>query len=309
MAEKPQTWLIYGGKGWIGSQFIHYVNQLYPNVNVVYGTSRCDDFYGVFDEINNCPELERVICMIGRTTDPRTTDSTTDSTTIDYLEQPGKLVDNIRDNLYSPLNLYDVCNSLGLHLTYLGTGCIYYTPREESREYTPEDDPNFFGSSYSIVKGFTDRYFNKSFAKLTTLNVRIRMPISDDLHPKSLITKLLKYHKICDCGPNSMTIFSDLLPVLAKAVMEGKTGTMQLVNPGALTHDKILNIYQEIVDPKFHYNLMPEEEQNRILRAKRSTCVLKPIYITEPETPVPDTETSLRRIFTRLAESNQSEDK
>jgi 3,5-epimerase/4-reductase len=83
--------------------------------------------------------------------------------TIDYLENPGKLIENVRDNLFSPLSLGMECKERSIHYTYLGTGCIFnYANVEEAVEtggrneykFNENDVPNFFGSSYSIVKGF-----------------------------------------------------------------------------------------------------------------------------------------------------------
>ena len=45
--------------------------------------------------------------------------------TIDYLEFPGKLTENIRDNLFSPLVLADTCKKMNIHYSYIGTGCIF----------------------------------------------------------------------------------------------------------------------------------------------------------------------------------------
>ena len=57
--------------------------------------------------------------------------------TIDYLEYPTKLVDNTRDNLFCPLTLMNVAKDHNIHLTYVGTGCIF--------EY---DEEHPLGNSY-----------------------------------------------------------------------------------------------------------------------------------------------------------------
>ena len=46
-------------------------------------------------------------------------------TTIDYLEHPEKLHENINDNLFSPLSLALLCQQRNIHFTYIGTGCIF----------------------------------------------------------------------------------------------------------------------------------------------------------------------------------------
>ena len=91
--------LIYGSKGWIGSQFV----QLLQNKNIEYisGNSRVDNIPSLTKEIEEISPTH-IVSFIGRTHG-----SIGDKTysTIDYLEQPGKLVENIRDNLFSPLSL------------------------------------------------------------------------------------------------------------------------------------------------------------------------------------------------------------
>ena len=45
--------------------------------------------------------------------------------------------------------------------------------------------PNFFGSSYSVVKGFTDRLM-KLYDE-NVLNLRIRMPITGEQNSRNFI--------------------------------------------------------------------------------------------------------------------------
>jgi 3,5-epimerase/4-reductase len=128
------------------------------------------------------------------------------------------------------------------------------------------DNPDFFGSSYSIVKGFTDRLMR---LYPNTLNLRIRMPIVDFHHSRNFITKITQYEKICSM-PNSMTVLSDFYPIILDMMKNKEVGTMNLVNPGLITHNEILEMYKEIVDPEFTWTNFSIEEQNQILKSKRS---------------------------------------
>lgn len=49
------------------------------------------------------------------------------------------------------------------------------------------------------------------------------MPISDDANSRDFITKILGYKKITSL-PNSMTVMSDILPVLLALTHDGKFG-------------------------------------------------------------------------------------
>ena len=111
--------LVYGAKGWIGQQFIHVLKV--NNAKFVMGVSRADNYETLLAEIAEVNPTH-VVSFIGRT---HGSIGEKVYTTIDYLEQDGKLVENIRDNLYSPLLLSMICREKNVHYTYLGTGCIF----------------------------------------------------------------------------------------------------------------------------------------------------------------------------------------
>ena len=52
------------------------------------------------------------------------------------------------------------------------------------------------------------------------------------------------------------------------------TGTVNLTNPGLITHNEILEMYKEIVDPDFKWENFSIEEQNAILDSGRSNNFL-----------------------------------
>ena len=106
-----------------------------------------------------------------------------------------------------------------------------------------------------------------------TLNLRIRMPITDEIHPRNFITKITNYEKICSIK-NSMSVLDDLLPISIDMMKENMEGTYNFTNPGAITHNEILEMYRDIVDPTFKWNNFTEEEQNEILLGQRSNNTL-----------------------------------
>ena len=251
--------LIYGGKGWIGQQFI----LLLKEEEYTLSDTRVDSYEEIEKEVKK-ENPTHLISFIGRT-------SGEGYSTIDYLEQKGKLKENIRDNLYGPFLLARVAEKYNCHFTYLGTGCIF-TYSDEKEIFNESDKPNFFGSSYSTVKGFTDQMM-KTFSK-NVLNVRIRMPIIEKPHPKNFITKIINYEKICSI-PNSMTVLPELLPYLLKLIKKNYDGTIHLTNPGVISHNEILEMYREIIDPTFQWKNMTIEEQNKLLLSERSNNELE----------------------------------
>jgi len=262
--------LIYGHKGWIGQQFVDLLNFNNTNINITYilGNARVDNIKDLEIEVDKCNPTH-IISFIGRT---HGTIGVKEYTTIDYLEQKGKLVENVRDNLFAPLSMALLCKNRNIHYTYLGTGCIFsYIEGEETIGFTESDLPNFTGSGYSTVKGFTDMLMHQ--LEDTVLNLRIRMPIIGYHNPRNFITKITTYDKICSI-PNSMTVLPELLPIVLDMMLSNKTGTINLTNPGTISHNEILEMYKEYVDPNFTWKNFTIEEQSKIIASERSNNLL-----------------------------------
>ena len=262
--------LIYGSNGWIGTIFKKIMDQ--ENIDYTIGNSRVDNKTALLEEILGVMPTH-IISFIGRT---HGTIENRKISTIDYLEEPGKLVENIRDNLFSPLLLSEICRTHRIHYTYLGTGCIFkfdedHPFEKEENGFTEDSLPNFFGSSYSIVKGYTDQIM--TLYSDTTLNLRIRMPITGEENERNFITKIVNYKKICSIS-NSMTVLPELLPLVLRMMEQKITGTMNLTNPGLISHNEILHMYKEIVDPSFSWENFTQEEQRKILASDRSNNYL-----------------------------------
>jgi 3,5-epimerase/4-reductase len=276
-------WLIYGANGWIGGMVKKHLEDL--NEEVVDATARADNEVDVEKEIVEV-NPDRIVSFIGRTHGPG-------FSTIDYLEQKGKLVENVRDNLYSPLVLAILGKKHGIHVTYLGTGCIF-DYKSDKLSFTEEDIPNFFGSGYSTVKGFTDRLMH--LYSEDVLNLRIRMPIVGHHHKRNFITKITNYEKICSI-PNSMTVLEDMIPILVH-LAKGKTvGTVNLTNPGKISHNEILEMYKKYVEPSFQWKNFSFEEQSQILLSERSNNELDSTHLKKLCPDVKDIKTSVESLM------------
>ena len=248
--------LVFGGKGWIGGQFIRNTQH-----EVVVATTRPDQYEKAFEEIKRV-KPDCVISFLGRTYG---TANGKLIPSIDYLELPGKLYENMRDNFHAPYNLAHMCQTLDIHFIYLGTGCIY-TYTENKKIFTEDDTPNFFGSGYSTVKGYTDQILRTC---KNTLQLRIRMPVSKLVSGRNLIDKLLAYPNICSI-PNSMTVLDDMWTIIDMMIEEQECGVYNLTNPGTVDHDWILQQYKERIRPQHHWNLISYEEQKKYITSERS---------------------------------------
>lgn len=286
--------LIFGANGWIGQQFQSVCKRAKKaGSNIDYRASRVkrvslDTQSEIIDEFVDYKPTH-AISFIGRTHG-----AVGDKifSTIDYLEQDGKLSENLRDNLTAPLLLAYVCKYAGVHFTYLGTGCIFaYREGEdvermlrydadgpetmnECYKFKESDAPNFFGSSYSIVKGVTDRIMQeRNCICESVLNLRIRMPIVNRDNSRNFITKITNYPKICSL-PNSMTVLDEFLPYTLVLMQHRYAGTLNFVNPGVISHNEMLQIYRSHVNSDFTWTNFTVEEQNEILASKRSNNYL-----------------------------------
>lgn len=290
--------LLYGANGWIGTQIQQILTQ--KSIPYLISQVRADQRDLAEQEILQTKPTH-LLATIGRT---HGTYQNTLIPNIDYLEKPGKLADNVRDNLYAPVTLASLAQKHQIHFTYLGTGCIYtydetHPVGNPETGFTEEDTPNFTGSSYSTVKGYTDQLM-ANFT--TTLNARIRMPIVDGQNSRDFIAKILKYDKICDM-PNSMSVLPTLLPLMVDMALRHKTGTINLVNPGLISHNQILKLYQQHVDPEFTWQNFSLEDQDKILLSKRSNNCLDTSKLVALYPNVPAIDIAVTKIITQMIQS------
>ena len=296
--------LVYGHRGWIGNQFIEILTKQSISFNT--GKARADDIIEIEKEINEF-NATHVVSFIGRT---QGSIGDKKYTTIDYLEQEGKLYENIRDNLFSPFVLAEICNRKNIHYTYLGTGCIFKYDDEhpfgkEINGFTEDSKPNFFGSSYSVIKGFTDKIMK--LYENNVLNLRIRMPITGEETTRNFITKIVNYEKVCSV-PNSMTVLPELLPYVVDMMKNRMTGTMNLTNPGLISHNDILEMYKEIVNPFYTWKNFTQTEQRAILAADRSNNFLETVKLTQLYPEIKNIKDSVREQLIKYKDTIQQND-
>jgi len=110
--------LVYGANGWIGGQFVDILEK--EGVEYVAAKKRPgDDPDEAIEEEILSFSPTHIASFIGRTHGPG-------NNTVDYLEGgPDKLCINMRDNVYGPLLLAEICRKFCIHFTYIGSGCLF----------------------------------------------------------------------------------------------------------------------------------------------------------------------------------------
>jgi len=295
MTEDSSKYLIYGKNGWIGGKLITLLKE--QGKTVVLGNARLQNRETLEEEIISVKPTH-ILCAAGITGRPN----------IDWCESHQQ--ETLRTNVIGILNLADLCDQYNIHHTLYATGCIFEYDETHTIEngvgFTEEDSANFFGSFYSKTKAYMEEML-KSYN--TTLILRVRMPISDDLNPRNFVTKIVKYDRVVNI-PNSMTVLHDLLPVSLEMADRKLTGIYNFTNPGAISHNEVLSLYKKYVDPEYTWKNFTIEEQDKILAAKRSNNLLDTTKITSalPDLQILDIHSSCELVFQRMRQNLEAEE-
>lgn len=286
MANSGDVYLLFGKTGWIGGKLIELLKEQGKTFHLA--ESRNYDRESVIKEIERIKPTH-VLNAAGVTGRPN----------VDWCEDHKE--ETIRTNVLGTLTIADICASKGIHHLLYATGCIFEYDSDHvigGKGFTEEDRPNFHGSFYSHTKALCeDLLANYS----TTCTLRVRMPISDDLSSRNFVTKIVKYDRVVNV-PNSMTVLTDLLPISLIMAERKLTGVYNFCNPGAISHNEVLDLYKKYVDPNYTYKNFTLEEQAKILKAGRSNNTLDDTKLVSalPDVVIPEIHESMEKVMQRM---------
>lgn len=177
----------------------------------------------------------------------------------------------IRTNVTGVLTLADVCFQYGLPLLIFATGCIFdyddAHPVGSGIGFLEEDTPSFTGSFYSKTKGMVEELL-KNYDNVCIL--RGRMPIDSDLtRPGNFIRKITGYQNVINV-PNSMTVVDEMVTIAVEMAKRNLRGIWNFTNPGVVSHNEILEMYRDYVDPSFTWANFTLEEQAKVVAVPRT---------------------------------------
>jgi dTDP-4-dehydrorhamnose reductase len=176
--------------------------------------------------------------------------------------------ETLDSNLLGPLVLRRACEARGIYFVQIGSGCIYEGDNG-GRGWSEEDMPNFFGSFYSKTKA----WMNEALKDFPVLQVRLRMPIDGLPGPRNLVTKLARYPQVINVS-NSLSVVDDAIGAIVMLMEKRATGIYNVVNPGTIRHEDILDLYRELVDPTHSVEYISLDTLAALTVAGRSNCVL-----------------------------------
>lgn len=277
--------LIWGASGWVGSLFGAYARAVLGANAVIAAKSRLGAPDSVEAEMD-AVKPDRIVLAAGIKGWPN----------VDWCE--AHAAETFAINTVATIHLARAASARGIHVTNVSSGCVFeYDDAHPvaGAPFTEQDSPNFFGSVYSQSKAAAEMAVRDLPGHLL---LRIRMPVTADNAPGCLLTKIANYARVISV-PNSITVLRDLLPLAVTLMVDGDTGVYNLVNPGPVTHDRLLGIYKQLVDPDFVVTTMTVEEQDAtVLKARRSNNALDVSKLQQrfPDVVIPTAEDSVRNL-------------
>lgn len=285
IATHSKKVLVFGSQGWIGGKLVALLEQ--QGHIPIRAQSRLENRQAIIQEIQET-KPDCIINSAGIIGKPN----------VDWCEDHKQ--ETIRTNVIGTLNLADIAFLNNLHLTNISTGCIYeydeLHPMHSGKGFTEDDEPNFKGSFYSRTKIAME---NLILEYPNVLNLRVKMPISAEFD-RGFVGKIKNYKKVINV-PNSFCVLEDLLPIAIDMTIKGITGNYNFVNPGTLSHNQVLDLYKEYIDPTLTYENFTLEEQDKILKARRANAELNPAKLLQLYTDIPCVKDS----FIRLLNANK----
>lgn len=285
------SFLIWGGEGWVAGHLKTLLESQGKKVTTT--TVRMQNREAVIAELERVKPTHVLNCA-GCTGRPN----------VDWCEDNKE--DTIRSNVIGTLSLADCCYLKDIHCTVFATGCIYAYDEKHpigGPGFKETDKANFDGSFYSETKAHVEevmKYYKN------VLILRLRMPVSDDLHSRNFVTKITKYDRVVDV-PNSNTILHDLLPASILLAEHKETGIYNFTNPGAISHNEVLSLFKQYVRPDFTWKNFSLEEQSKVIKAGRSNCMLDTEKLTtklkEYGFEVPEIHEAYAQCFQRMAKA------
>ncbi|KAN0033879.1 hypothetical protein ACTFIV_000356 [Dictyostelium citrinum] len=283
--------IIIFGKGYISKKLVNILenekNSTFNNIDYYVSNNRTENRESIIKEFEELKPTYVINCA-GKQGTPN----------VDWCEDNQQEV--IRSNIIGTLNLIDICYLKKIHITHITSGCLYYYndehPKFSNKGFKEYEQSNYFGSFYS-----RNRYLGEQLTypyDSNTLSFRIRLPICDEIYnPRNIVYKLIGYEKVIN-EPNSWTVLNDLCPIILDMTIKKYKGFYNLVNPGVITHNEVLDLYIKYVDPNFTYKNFSVQEQRKILNCDRSnnqldSSKLESIYPNQ----IPDVKVSIEQLF------------
>lgn len=202
---------------------------------------------------------------------------------VDWCELPENKLYTAFGNAVLPTLIAKACSEAGVYLLHIGSGCVFYGDSPDPKGWKEGDFANP-ESFYSKQKYAADLQLNG----LPNVGIaRIRVPLDDRPYPGNILDKLLAYEKVFDVQ-NSLTIIPDMIETFYQIIQKRGEGIFHVTNPGAIHYRRIIEYFQELLDPKINKVFVtPDQalEQGLVVKT-RSTNLMQSTRLEELGIPM-----------------------
>jgi dTDP-4-dehydrorhamnose reductase len=246
--------MVFGRGGWLAQKFADSFDTVVCPADVMNVPDITDLIMG------NVPDV--VINCAGKTGRPN----------IDWCAENEDNMSATRHvNSIAPSILQACCRITGARLVHLSSGCLWEEGEDLKEEVNPVP-PSFYSQTKSEGEAVLQRDGGEAGPNLI---IRLRMPFDGSGNQRCLISKLTKYEKVISIA-NSLTYIPDLVDAVHHLIHSGDTGVYNVVNPGPVTGEQILEAYKKHVDPSHEFELVTMDYllENGHCTQGRSNCTL-----------------------------------
>lgn len=215
---KPIETLVLGSNGFLGQQLLKHIP------NSIGSTTRLKH---IEDELKFL-KPKYVVSAAGISGKP----------TIDWCETHRD--ETIDTNLTQQLHLIQVCKTLGIHLTILGSALVY----DGDKYFTEDDNPNYHKMFYSHVRIQLENIIRDVYEN-DVLYLRVIYPVTGDEHPKCFVNKIRSRKDNIHNTNVSLTVVPTLFPHIKQLLNDKVTGILNFTNDGSISLGDILKFCKE----------------------------------------------------------------
>lgn len=276
------------GAGWLGGHYVRYFSA--PERRGEYQIS------ATLADITNRLMVRKELAAIRPTVVINAAGKPSGTNTIDWCES--NRMATFGSNVEGPRVLSEECRSVGVKLVHLSTGDIFDGCR---KEYTEEDEPLSVNrlSYYAVTKILAERILSEFPAALI---LRLRMPVSDEIAPRNLVTKLARYKEIA-AVTNSVTVMDSLMTATEELIRRDAQGIFHVVNPGPVTNVQIREAYDCLVDSEHRGNYRVISAEQLRTSARRVNCVLSTAKLETAGILLPPAMDAIEQVLRRYAKN------
>jgi dTDP-4-dehydrorhamnose reductase len=231
--------------------------------------------------------------------------------------------DTILGNIVLAQTVAQACDSAGVRLAAISSGCIYaggkvqddagrWGIREDLnapdlaallnarsprvRGFDEDDAPNFTFESGSSFYSGTKAVAEKVLAEFPSAYVlRLRIPFEGRDHPRNYLTKLQTYPRLYQ-NWNSLSHLGDFVSASLQVWQAGLPGgAYNIVNPGYLSTQDVVALIRKLRRPDWEPDFWRDDAEfyQKAALARRSNCLLEATKLMQAGIKLRDVESAL----------------